>query len=188
MATIASPALIVLDDIHLRLSVTYTSAGVAPVADRPSDQWVALIQDLFQFGHCGQVGNAWFGQDDPPAWAPAARGIRAELARTGDAERRVLGRLLLAAGTTLHAATIRLTEQVELAGRVHRKPRPFALVPTDATYRLARIGMVSMLFVRHARPDTLDRLIPAGPDLVKWARSAHEGGISRLPDRYFEVR
>lgn len=140
IASAAAPALIVLDDVHVRLGLAYTATGAVLPAERPSDRWVQLMRALFKFDHHERA--RWSSvRDAPDAWKPPARGVQHLVKATSSEQRKALRKLLTHGASWLLAESSRAEEQVALAARVHRGARrPFALIPADAVRALWSVG------------------------------------------------
>lgn len=173
----ATPALLVLDDMHLRLGIAHISTGVVLPTERPTDRWVLLMRQIFPCDPYDDTdGRRSAGV--LPVWAAAPRGVGARLRRASVEERKTAARLLLAAATWLVSQQYLMEERVHLAGRVyHRKPRPFAFVPTPAAERLWRVSQAHRVLLNHADPDQIDCLLQARYDAV--LGSCHPGSRSR---------
>jgi hypothetical protein len=152
LAVTAVPALIVLEDLHLRLGIAYTSMGVVPMAERPTCRWSRLMCELFPFAH--DLDGA------RPVWSPDRRRVRRALARSDAAELRTLRRLVVAGACFLMGQELRILDQIELAGAVHRnRPRPFALVPTVARDQLFTVSRQARELLDHAEEDAYADLL-----------------------------
>jgi hypothetical protein len=151
IATTAVPALIVLDEVHMRLNIAYTAIGAIPPpslsSDRPpGDRWALLMRDLFRFDHHERP----MPESDPhPPWIPPTRGVRGLMATAPDTQRRMLSKLLNYAATFLLTEGIATEDRVAHAARAHRaQRRPFALVPADAIsaiFRTTRSASMALL-------------------------------------------
>jgi hypothetical protein len=182
ISVVATPALLVLDDLHLRLGIAEISTGVVPPCERPTDRWFRHMRDLFRrdpHGSSRDFGSA----HTPPAWTAAPRGVTGRLRKASTEERKTVGRLFWAAAAWLLAEVNVMEEKVTLAGRVyHRKPRPFALVPTPAVERLWGVSRAHTILLNHVGPEDIDCLLRARYDTVlDWCHPGEKGkhGSSR---------
>lgn len=163
VATVAAPALIVLDDVHLRMGIAYVAIGSVAPSElppmRPSDRWMQLMRHLFPFA---RHGRSTAEGDTRPPWVPPARGVRGLMATVPDEQRRALRSVMAYAASFLLAEAMNAEDQIALAVREHRGPRqrrPFALVPADA-----RSAINST--VRWAAMALLDRIEADGGPLL----------------------
>lgn len=173
IAVLATPALLVLEEVHLRLGIGYTAMGTTTDAERPTQRWIGFMRWQFRFDHRGADGCLI---DDlgagAPGWAPPSRRVRGLLARVDDGQGRALCQLLNYAGLFLFAEQTRLRDLVDLAAAVHhRKPRPFELVPAEANHRLLEVTSIGHTLLNHATPHKLDHLLPRRHGLREhWCR------------------
>lgn len=162
IAVLAAPALLELEEVHLRLGILAASMGVAPAAQRPVQRWAEAMTALFPYRHQAPLG--W--QAPPPRVG--------RLLRIADPDHlHRLARLLLAAGTVLAVEGRTLDEQIETAARVHPGGRrPFDLVPSQARHRLMIVSGHAMRLITHAEPDKLGHLLPSSRPriLAHWCR------------------
>lgn len=170
IAVTVAPALLALDDVHLRLGLAYTSTGTLPPTERPSDRWFLFMRHTFLFDHHGRYpGTSTSCPNVRPAWSGAPRGVRHRLRKAPESERKIIARLMLDAATWLLHEEYVLCEGIELAGSVYyRSPRPYALVPTtaiDALWCATRPAKSSLL--NHSEPNSIDCILRARYDDVR---------------------